>query len=242
VIGVDLVGQPADWPAIRAIAAAAEMFTLDDCAQSFGAAIHGARLGRAADATATSFFPSKPLGAYGDGVALFTESAERAALYRSLRTHGEGAVRYEVMRIGMNGRLDTMQAAVLLAKLEVFEAELARREAIARMYDAALGNAVAIPKRVEGGQSAWAVYAVLFADQAGRDAAQAALKSAGIASAIYYPRALHQQPAYAQCHDGAALPVAEGLGQKILALPVHPDLTDAQVLRVAAVLRGALGQ
>jgi dTDP-4-amino-4,6-dideoxygalactose transaminase len=240
VIGVDLFGQPADWGGIRAIAE--DMFTLDDCAQSFGAALHGERLGHAADATATSFFPSKPLGAYGDGGALFTESAERAALYRSLRTHGEGSARYEVQRIGMNGRLDTMQAAVLLAKLEVFEAEIARREEIARVYDSALGNVVQTPLRVAGGKSAWAVYSVLFEDQAARDAAQAALKAAGIASAIYYPRALHQQPAYAECHDGTALPVAEGLGRKILALPIHPDLTDAQVRRVAAVLRASLGQ
>jgi dTDP-4-amino-4,6-dideoxygalactose transaminase len=216
------------------------MFTLDDCAQSFGAGVNGERLGRAADATAASFFPSKPLGAYGDGGALFTESAERAALYRSLRTHGEGAARYEVLRIGMNGRLDTMQAAVLLAKLEVFEAEIQRREAIARMYDAALGDAVLTPQRVAGGQSAWAVYSVLFEDSHARDAAQAALKAAGIGNAVYYPRALHQQPAYAQAHDGASLPVAEGLGRNILALPIHPDLTDAQVARVCAVLRGAL--
>ncbi|MDE2573881.1 MAG: DegT/DnrJ/EryC1/StrS family aminotransferase, partial [Rhodospirillales bacterium] len=147
IIGVDLFGQPADWPAIAAIAAREGLFTLDDCAQSFGASLHGRKLGSAADATATSFFPSKPLGAYGDGGALFTESAERAALYRSLRTHGEGTTRYEVLRTGMNGRLDTMQAAVLLAKLEVFEAELARREEIARIYDAALKDVLAVPAR-----------------------------------------------------------------------------------------------
>ncbi len=240
VIGVDLFGQPADWAAIRAIAAQTGLFTLDDCAQSFGAAQDGVRLGRAADATATSFFPSKPLGAYGDGGALFTQSPERAALYRSLRTHGEGTTRYEVLRIGMNGRLDTMQAAVLLAKLEVFEAEIARREAIARIYDAALGDVLATPARVRGAASAWAVYSVLLADAAQRATAQGALKAAGIASAVYYPRALHQQPAYAACHDGVALPVAEGLGERILALPIHPDLTDAQAGRVAAVLRAAL--
>jgi UDP-2-acetamido-2-deoxy-ribo-hexuluronate aminotransferase len=238
VIGVDLFGQPADWPAIREIAASAEMFTLDDCAQSFGASLNGRRLGAEADATAASFFPSKPLGAYGDGGALFTESAARAALYRSLRTHGEGTTRYEVMRIGMNGRLDTMQAAVLLAKLEVFEAELARREAVAARYDAALGDVLQVPARVPGGNSAWAIYAVLFPDQVARDAAQAALQAAGIGNAVYYPRPLHFQPAYRDCHDGTALPVAEGLGARILALPIHPDLTDEQVDRVAAVLGG----
>jgi dTDP-4-amino-4,6-dideoxygalactose transaminase len=237
VIGVDLFGQPADWPALRAIAAQDGLFTLDDCAQSFGAALHGQRLGTAADATATSFFPSKPLGAYGDGGALFTESPERAALYRSLRTHGEGTTRYEVMRIGMNGRLDTLQAAVLLAKLTVFEDEMRRREEIADIYDRGLRDVVDVPARVAGGSSAWAVYAVLLAHRAARDAAQNALKAAGIASAVYYPRPLHRQPAYAGCHDGAALPVSEALAERILALPVHPDLSDGQVQRVIATLR-----
>ena len=240
VVGVDLFGQPADWEGLRAIAADEGLYTLDDCAQSFGAALKGERLGRAADATATSFFPSKPLGAYGDGGALFTESAERAALFRSLRTHGEGTTRYEVMRIGMNGRLDTMQAAVLLAKLEVFEGEMARREQIAGIYDKALADVLKIPARVAQSVSAWAVYAVLLRDEAQREAAKAALAAAGIGHAVYYPRALHQQPAYAACHDGAPLPVAEGLGRRILALPIHPDLSDEQAARVARVLRAAL--
>jgi dTDP-4-amino-4,6-dideoxygalactose transaminase len=241
VIGVDLFGQPADWPALAAIAASEDIFTLDDCAQSFGAALHGQRLGKAADATATSFFPSKPLGAYGDGGALFTESEERAALYRSLRTHGEGATRYEVLRIGMNGRLDTLQAAILLAKLEIFEAEIARRDEIARIYDAGLADIIGIPARVPDSASAWAVYAVLLRDSAERDLAQSALKAAGIGSAVYYPRPLHRQPAYAARHDGAALPVSEALSQRIMALPIHPDLTDAQATRVVTTLRAALG-
>ena len=240
VVGVDLFGQPADWDGIRAIAAREGLFTLDDCAQSFGAALNGERLGKAADATATSFFPSKPLGAYGDGGALFTESAERAALFRSLRTHGEGTTRYEVMRIGMNGRLDTMQAAVLLAKLEVFEGEIARREQIAGIYDKALADVLKVPARVADSVSACAVYSVLLRDEAEREKAKAALQAAGIGHAVYYPRALHQQPAYASCHDGVPLPVAEGLGRRILALPIHPDLSDAQAARVAAVLRAAL--
>ena len=238
IVGVDLFGQPADWDGIRAIAVREGLFTLDDCAQSFGAALKGE--GKAADATATSFFPSKPLGAYGDGGALFTESAERAALFRSLRTHGEGTTRYEVMRIGMNGRLDTMQAAVLLAKLEVFEWEIARRDEIARIYDAALADVLETPVRVPDSVSAWAVYSVLLPDEATREKAKAALQAAGIGHAVYYPRALHQQPAYASCHDGVPLPVAEGLGRRILALPIHPDLSDAQAARVASVLRAAL--
>jgi dTDP-4-amino-4,6-dideoxygalactose transaminase len=240
VIGVDLFGQPADWSGIAALAAREGLFTLDDCAQSFGAALSGKRLGTAADATATSFFPSKPLGAYGDGGALFTESDDRAALYRSLRTHGEGTTRYEVLRIGMNGRLDTLQAAVLLAKLDVFEAEMARRDEIAAIYDAALQGVVEIPARVPESESAWAIYAVLLPDSAMREIAQGALRAAGIASAVYYPRPLHRQPAYAACHDGAALPVSEHIAERIMALPIHADLTDAQAKRVAAVLRAAL--
>ena len=237
VIGVDLFGQPADWPAIRAIAAEAGLFTLDDCAQSFGATLGGVPLGTFADATAVSFFPSKPLGAYGDGGALFTEDAGRAALYRSLRSHGEGTTRYEVLRTGMNGRLDTLQAAVLLSKLTVFADELDARERIARAYDAGLGNAVARPARVPGSTSAWAIYAILLPDSEARDRLQAGLRASGVPSAIYYPRPLHRQPAYAHAHDGAALPVSEDLSARIMALPLHPDLTDADVAQVCAAVR-----
>ena len=241
LVGVDLFGQPADWPALREIAAAEGLFTLDDCAQAFGASLHGRPLGREADATAISFFPSKPLGAYGDGGALLTDSAERAALYRSLRTHGEGATRYEVLRTGVNGRLDTLQAAVLLAKLDVFDAELAARERMAQAYDRRLAGLLDVPARVPGGVSAWAVYAVLLPDEAARGRLQAGLREAGVPTAIYYPRPLHRQPAYAPHHDGAALPVSDDLATRILALPIHPDLTDADVGRVCDAVRATLG-
>ena len=188
------------------------------------------------DATAISFFPSKPLGAYGDGGALFTQNIDRAALYRSLRTHGEGTSRYDVQRIGLNGRLDTLQAAVLLAKLEIFENELARREEIARTYDAQLQGIVKIPTRVENSTSAWAIYAVLFESTSARDAAQAALQERGISTAVYYPKPLHHQPAYRDAHDGLSLPTAETVASRILALPIHPDLVDEQVERVIAAL------
>ena len=232
VVGVDLFGQPADWPALTAIAKRENLFTLDDLAQSFGGSLHGAMLGVQADATATSFFPSKPLGAYGDGGALFTESAERAALFRSLRTHGEGTTRYEVLRTGMNGRLDSLQAAVLLSKLTVFKEELEARETIATYYDSRLGNALTIPARVPDSTSAWAIYAVLLRDAAQRDAVQASLKDKGVPTAIYYPKPLHKQPAYRDAHDGAALPVSEDLADRIMALPIHPDLTSADVERI----------
>jgi UDP-2-acetamido-2-deoxy-ribo-hexuluronate aminotransferase len=238
IIGVDLFGQPADWSALLDIARRNGLFLLDDLAQSFGASLHGQPMGSQADATATSFFPSKPLGAYGDGGALFTESADRAELYRSLRTHGEGKTRYEVLRTGMNGRLDSIQAAVLLAKLAVFPAELQARERIARTYDQRLGNAVLTPQRVAGSTSAWAIYAILLPDEATRDRVQAVLRDDGVPTAIYYPRPLHHQPAYQAQHDGTPLPVSEDLSRRILALPIHPDLTDKAVDRVCAgVLR-----
>jgi len=241
LIGVDLFGQPADWPALSAIAATQGLFSIDDCAQSFGASLGGRRLGTMADASATSFFPSKPLGAYGDGGALFTESDTRAALYRSLRTHGEGASRYEVLHTGMNGRLDTVQAAVLLAKLTVFEADLAARERVARGYDTRLAGAVTVPARVPDSTSAWAIYALLLPDGAARERVQANLKARGIPSAIYYPKPLHLQPAYRAHHDEARLPAAEDIATRILALPIHPDLSDADVAAICEVVLAALG-
>ncbi len=244
VIGVDLFGQPADWPALSAIAAAEGLFTIDDLAQSFGASLRGRPLGTQADATATSFFPSKPLGAYGDGGALFTESDERAALYRSLRTHGEGTTRYEVLRTGMNGRLDSIQAAVLLAKLTVFPDELAARERVAAYYDQRLGNTVTIPARVPDSTAAWAIYAILLPKGLDRAAVQATLRQAGVPTAIYYPRPLHRQPAYRDHHDGTALPVSDELADRILALPIHPDLDEAAICQVcdAVVMAVAAGQ
>src|SRR5262249_51358916 len=222
----------ADWPALSAIAEAHGLFTLDDLAQSFGCTVHGRALGAAADATATSFFPSKPLGGYGDGGALLTESDERAALYRSLRTHGEGTSRYEVLHTGMNGRLDSLQAAVLLAKLSVFADELAGRERVARYYDSRLGNAVVTPARVADSTSAWAIYAILLRDSATRRRVQASLRADGVPTAIYYPRPLHRQPAYLGHHDGASLRFPEDLGERILALPIHPYLSEADMAKV----------
>ncbi|ACI50044.1 DegT/DnrJ/EryC1/StrS aminotransferase [Gluconacetobacter diazotrophicus PA1 5] len=238
IVGVDLFGQPAPWPELRAIAAREGLFLMDDCAQSFGGALTGRKLGREATATTLSFFPSKPLGGYGDGGAILTDDPERADVYRSLRTHGEGKTRYEVLRTGMNGRLDTLQAAVLLAKLEGFDAELARREEIAGAYDAGLAHHVTTPARVPDSHSAWAIYAVLVESEAARAALQERLRAKGVPSAIYYPRPLHLQPAYQAHHDGTCLPVAEDLSSRILALPIHPELTDADVARVIAAVRG----
>ena len=240
VIGVDLFGQPADWPALTAIAGREGLTTIDDLAQSFGATLHGRPLGTQADATATSFFPSKPLGAYGDGGALFTESDERADLYRSLRTHGEGKTRYEVLRTGVNGRLDSIQAAVLLSKLTVFREELIAREKIAEYYDSRLGNKLTIPVRVPHSTSSWAIYAILLPEGVDRDTLQATLRAAGVPTAIYYPRPLHRQPAYRDHHDGSALPVSDRLADRILALPVHPDMDADMAARVCDAVAAAI--
>ena len=238
IVGVDLFGQPAPWEQLRQIAQEEDLFLLADCAQAFGADLNGKPLGREATATTLSFFPSKPLGGYGDGGAILTDDPERADLYRSLRTHGEGKTRYEVLRTGMNGRLDTIQAAVLLAKLDGFKQELARRDEIARAYDAGLADVVQVPARVPNSASAWAIYAILVKDPAEREPLQARLKERGIPSAIYYPLPLHKQPAYRDHHDGSSLPVSEDLASRILALPIHPELTDEEVSRIIAAVRG----
>ncbi|NHO31536.1 DegT/DnrJ/EryC1/StrS family aminotransferase [Acetobacter fallax] len=238
IVGVDLFGLPAPWEVLRQIAAEYELFLMDDCAQAFGGSYQGHKLGHEAVATTLSFFPSKPLGGYGDGGAILTDDADRAELYRSLRSHGEGKTRYEVLRTGMNGRLDTLQAAVLLAKLEGFEKELIRRDEIAQAYTAGLEDIVIPPADVEDCQSAWAIYSILLKDSDERTTTQGRLKAAGVPSAIYYPLPLHKQPAYRSHHDGVALPVSESLAERILALPIHPELTDAEVARVIAAVRG----
>jgi dTDP-4-amino-4,6-dideoxygalactose transaminase len=245
VVGVDLYGLPADWPAIEALCAGRGMFALDDAAQAFGAALHGRRLGTWAQATALSFYPTKTLGCYGDGGALLTDDADRAELYRSLRTHGEGRARYEVLRTGMNGRLDTIQAAVLLCKLPLLEGEMAARRRIAALYAQHLGDRVGVPREPPGSRSAWGLYTIALPDAAARARVQAAMQAAGVPSAVYYPKPLHHQPAYAAHHAASIaggpppLPVSEALCDRVLSLPMHPYLDESQVARVcAAVLSG----
>ncbi len=232
IIGVDLFGQPAPWDELRQIAKNEGLFLLDDCAQSFGGEYHNRKLGNEADVTITSFFPSKPFGAYGDGGAIFTNNIQKAELYRSLRSHGEGKTRYQVLRTGMNGRLDTIQAAILLTKLNFLNDELKRRDEIASLYDAALSSYIQTPIRVKNSKSAWAIYAILLKNEEERNKLQAALKSENIHSAIYYPLPLHLQPAYQSYHNGSQLFVSENIAKRILALPIHPELTNKQVNRV----------
>lgn len=246
VIGVDLFGLPADWPAIEAICARYGMFALDDAAQAFGAALHGRRLGRWGGAAALSFYPTKTLGCYGDGGALLTDSAERAELYRQLRTHGEGKTRYEVHRTGMNGRLDTIQAAILLCKLPLLEGELAARARVAARYAEGLAGAAQVPSSISGAEHAWGLYSILVEDAEARARVQSACLAMGVPTGIYYPKPLHHQPAYAAAHAGSIaggpppLPVSEALCERILSLPMHPYLTEEEVTRVVAAVRSAV--
>ena len=227
----------ADYPALSAICERQGLFLLADAAQSFGASLAGKRVGSLAPVTATGFFPAKPFGCYGDGGALLTDDRERVDVMRSIRVHGRGAEKYEIVRPGVNGRLDTLQAAILLAKLPFLSGELEMREKLAQYYDARLGGLVTIPKRIDGARSAWAQYPILL-DQ--RDRVAAELNAQGIPTAVYYPRPLHLQPAFARFGAGAgSLPVSEGLCRRVLSLPMHPYLDEAAVERVCAAVKEA---
>jgi dTDP-4-amino-4,6-dideoxygalactose transaminase len=236
VIAVDLFGHPADYPALEATAADAGMWVLADAAQSLGATLGGRPVGSLADMTATSFFPAKPLGCYGDGGAVFTDDPAMAGRLRSLRAHGRGADKYDSVRIGINGRLDTLQAAVLLAKLEVFDDELVRRQAVAARYSDALAGVVGLPAVSPGATSAWSCYTITVAED--RDRMVAALRRAGIASAVYYPRPLHRQAAFRRAPVApGGLPVSERLAEEVLSLPMHPYLARADQDRVIETVR-----
>jgi len=242
VIAVDLFGQPADYDAIEAIARAAGLWVLADAAQSFGAGYGGRSVGRLGGLTATSFFPAKPLGAYGDGGAVLSDDDGHAALVRSLREHGQGTDRYDNVRIGMNARLDTLQAAILLVKLGAFRDEIAARERVAARYREALAGApLRLPVAAPPARSVWAQYTVVLEPPHERDAVALALRRAGVPTAVYYPRPLHRQPAYARfpCAAGG-LAVAERLAGAVLSLPIHPDLEPATQERIVEGLLLAL--
>lgn len=236
VMPVDLYGLPADYPAINAIAAKYEAEVLADAAQSFGGGLGNRRVGALAPISATSFYPTKPLGCYGDGGALLTDSDVLADAVRMIRSHGRQGTGDEATVLGLTGRLDTIQAAVLLSKLDVFEAELERRREIAGRYTAALQGAVSVPFIPDGYASAFALYTIRVPD---RDSVRARLDAEGISTGLFYRLALHQHPAFRHYKD-RALPVSEQLAGEVLSLPMHPDLSDAEVDRVAdAVLRAA---
>jgi dTDP-4-amino-4,6-dideoxygalactose transaminase len=226
VIPVDLFGLPADHDAIAAIAAAEDMFILDDAAQSFGATYRTRQLGTFGLATATSFFPAKPLGCYGDGGAIFTDDDDLAALLVSLRVHGHGKSQYDNVRIGLTGRLDTMQAAVLLEKLKIFPDEIATRNKAAERYNNALGNVATVPRVPEGYTSVWAQYTIRVEPSRRADLA-AALKAEGIPTAIYYPKPLHRQGAYERFpYADGGMPISDRLAEEVISLPMHAYLDE----------------
>lgn len=240
VIPVDLFGQPADYDALTPIAEAHGLWVVADAAQSFGANYRGKKVGTIGRIATTSFFPSKPLGCYGDGGAVFTDDDELAAIMRSLRVHGEGKDKYDNVRIGMNARLDTLQAAVLREKLRIFPEEIVARDALAKAYDAAFADLARTPRPIEGVTSVWAQYTLVLEGR-DRDRVAAELKAAGVPSAIYYTKPLHLQTAYRGYPvEGGRLPVSEALASKVLSLPMHAHMDRATRVRVVDAVRRVL--
>jgi dTDP-4-amino-4,6-dideoxygalactose transaminase len=240
VIPVDLFGQPADYDAIEPACAREGLWILSDAAQSFGASYRGRKVGGIGLATTTSFFPAKPLGCYGDGGAIFTDDGELAAIIRSLRVHGQGTDKYDNVRIGINGRLDTIQAAVLIEKLKVFKDEIAARDRVAERYNRLLSDIAIVPTMLEGATSVWAQY-TLRLPGFDRSAFQASLKAAGVPTAVYYARPLHQQTAYKEFPiAGNGLPISERLAAEVVSLPMHPYLDEATQDRIIDAVKAAL--
>lgn len=226
IIPVDLFGQSADYDRILPIADQNNLWVLSDAAQSFGGKYKGKKVGTMGEATATSFFPAKPLGCYGDGGAIFTNDDRIASLLKSIRVHGMGDHKYQNVRIGLNGRLDTLQAAILREKLSIFEEEIIKRNKIASNYhEGLLDDKVVLPTIMEGIQSVWAQYTVRV-DENKREKIIALLKEQGIPTMIYYPHPLHHQKAYEGYPRASSLDVSEKLARSVLSLPMHPYLMD----------------
>jgi dTDP-4-amino-4,6-dideoxygalactose transaminase len=238
VMPVDLFGQPADYRAIEPLVKREGLKLLCDAAQGFGALIDGRRAGGIGDAASTSFFPAKPLGCYGDGGATFTNDDELDTLLRSIRVHGQGSDKYENVRIGVNSRLDTIQAAILLEKMKIFPEEIELRDAVAKRYSDAFraSNRIVVPRVIDGAQSTWAQYTIQVPD---RDKLQAALKAKGIPSAVYYPIPLSKQKGYAH-FPSAPIPVSEKISKTVISLPMHPYLDAATQDRVIAAVLEAV--
>ena len=242
VMPVDLFGLPADYDTLLPIAEAHGVDVIADAAQSFGGSYKGKRVGALAPVSGTSFFPAKPLGCYGDGGAIMTMDDELANIMRSVRIHGTGDHKYDVVRIGMNGRLDTIQAAILSVKLKIFEEELKVKEALSRNYDRELSGHVAVPRRVDGSESAWAQYVIKVPEDA-RENLQNALKAKGCPTQIYYPTPMHFQKAYAHWGKGAgSMPVSEALCNSVLALPMHAYLTDESFETICTTIHQFFGR
>jgi UDP-2-acetamido-2-deoxy-ribo-hexuluronate aminotransferase len=239
IMPVALYGQCAEMDEINAIAQAHGLAVIEDAAQSFGATYKGRSSCNLSTIGCTSFFPSKPLGCYGDGGACFTDDGELAAALRQIRNHGQDR-RYHHPRLGFNGRLDTLQAAVLLAKLEVFDRELKARDAIAKRYARALGHAAHVPYVESYNTSAWAQYTI---EVPHRSEIQQSLSAQGIPTAVHYPMPIHMQPVFASLElPRGSFPVSERASERVLSLPMHPYMSDADVEAVTSALLSAVRQ
>lgn len=243
ILTVDLFGLPADYAAIRAISCKYGLYILEDGAQGFGGSINGLMACGFGDIATTSFFPSKPLGCYGDGGALFTNNDEWAELAKSYRSHGKGNFKYDNVRIGMNSRLDTLQAAILKVKLKAFaEYELKNINDIAYEYTKCLKDIVHTPVVPEGFYSSWAQYTIVLDDETTRNKVQNELKNKGIPTMVYYPKPLHKQTAYAKLKSyNDTLPITEKLCNTVLSLPISPYLENIEVQEISNALRNAVG-
>lgn len=240
VIPVDLFGLPADYDAIEEIARNEGMWIVADSAQGYGALYKSRRTGSIGDIATTSFFPAKPLGCYGDGGALFTDNTELDALIQSFRVHGKGSHKYDNERIGVNSRLDTLQAAILLEKLAVYPDEIDARQTVAARYSDALGDFIDTPYIPNDCLSVWAQYTVKTRPGQDREAIMAALQEKGVPTMVYYPMPLHQQTAYAQFpRDPSGLAASEALSKQVFSLPMHPYLGEDEQQKVIDALRSA---
>lgn len=239
IIPVDLFGQPADYDSIQAIADEHKLWIIADGAQSFGASYKGRKVGNIGDIATTSFFPAKPLGCYGDGGAIFTNDSELASVIKSLRVHGQGADKYDNVRIGMNGRLDTIQAAILIEKFKIFPDELVAREKTANIYNEILKDFVSVPRIIKGVTSAWAQYTVCLPNDVDRSKLMFNLKEAGIPTMVYYVKPLHLQTAYNHypTATGGALCLCEKLSERVLSLPMSGYVTDKDSLYVSKTVK-----
>ncbi|MEA3414612.1 MAG: DegT/DnrJ/EryC1/StrS family aminotransferase, partial [Thermodesulfobacteriota bacterium] len=239
IIPVDIFGLPADYDRINEIAQKHDLFVIEDGAQSFGAEYKGKKACSVAEIACTSFFPAKPLGCYGDGGMCFTDNDHLAELMRSFRVHGKGSHKYDNVRIGMNGRLDTIQAAVLLAKFDIFPEEILLRQQAAQNYTELISkcSSLTAPIIPDGFKSVWAQYSLLARDEHHRETLQTRLKEKGIPTAIYYPRPLHRQTAFNFLnYKEGDFPISEDCAQRIFSLPMHPYLTEKEQQHVVEML------
>lgn len=241
VISVDLFGLPCDYDAVEAVCKENGLWLICDSAQGFGCAYKGRKTGMIGTFATTSFFPAKPLGCYGDGGAIFTNDDEMAALLQSLRFHGKGSDKYDNVRIGMNARLDTLQAAILLEKIAIYADEIDARNKVAAAYTARLKDTVKTPAIPADCTSVWAQYTLTLPEGTDRNALAAALKDKGIPTAVYYPKPLHQQTAYNRYPvAGNGVPVCENLAGRVISLPMHPYLTDEQIDYICTEFKAAM--